>query len=85
MNRNDMLCQLMALHFSLIDLNLYLDTHPNDCDTIETYKDLEKEYTALKKEFEETYGTLTPGTIQKNQWTWISDPWPWEKMFNQEV
>ena len=85
MNRKDMLCQLMALNFSLIDLNLYLDTHPGDCDTIAVYKDLEKEYNALKKEFEEKYGTLTPGTIRKTEWTWISDPWPWEKMFNQEV
>lgn len=85
MNRNDMLCQLMALHFSMIDLNLYLDTHPDDCNTIDAYKDLEAEYNKLKKEFEEKYGTLTPGTIEKSQWTWISDPWPWEKMFNQEV
>ena len=85
MNRNDMLCQLMALHFSMIDLNLYLDTHPNDYETIEAYKDLENEYNNLKKEFEEQFGTLTPGTIKKNQWTWISDPWPWEKMFNKEA
>ena len=82
MNRNDMLCQLMALNFSLIDLNLYLDTHPNDYKTIEVYNELSKEYTALKKEYEETYDTLTPGTLKSDQWTWISDPWPWEKMFN---
>lgn len=85
MNRNDMLCQLMALNFSLIDLNLYLDTHPNDTKTIEAYNELNKEYTTLKKEYEETFGTLTPGTIKNNQWTWISDPWPWEKMFNKEA
>lgn len=85
MNRCDMLSQLMALHFSMIDLNLYLDTHPTDSDTIETYKDLENEYNSLKKEYEEIYGTLTPGTIKNSQWTWISDPWPWEKMFNKEA
>ena len=82
MNRNDMLCQLMALNFSLIDLNLYLDTHPDDAEAIEAYKDLEKEFNSLKKEYEKSYGQLTPGTIKNDQWTWISDPWPWEKMFN---
>lgn len=82
MNGKDMLCQLMALHFSMIDLNLYLDTHPCDADTIKTFKELQKEYEDLKKEYEAIYGTLTPGTIQKTEWTWINDPWPWEKMFN---
>lgn len=82
MNGKDMLCQLMALHFSMIDLNLYLDTHPQDANTIKTFCELQKEYEDLKKEYEQIYGTLTPGTISKNEWTWIQDPWPWEKMFN---
>jgi len=82
MNNKDMLSQLMALKFSLIDLNLYLDTHPCDADTIATFKELQKEYEDLKAEYEQKFGTLTPGTISKTEWTWLSEPWPWEKMFN---
>ena len=82
MNNKDMLSQLMALKFSLIDLNLYLDTHPCDADTIATFKELQKEYEDLKAEYEQKCGTLTPGTISKTEWTWLSEPWPWEKMFN---
>ena len=43
MDKNYM-CQLMAIHFSMIDLNLYLDTHPNDSNAIKMYQELQKEY-----------------------------------------
>ncbi len=81
MKNNEMLSRLMALNFSMIDLNLYLDTHPCDADTIKRFNELKKEYEDLKCEYEKIYGTLTPGTIDKAEWTWLSDPWPWEKMF----
>lgn len=82
MKNNEMLSKLMALNFSLIDLNLYLDTHPCDKDTIKKFNELKREYEELKCEYELLYGTLTPGTISNTEWTWIADPWPWEKMFN---
>ncbi len=34
MNRDDLLRELTALDFVAVDLNLYLNTHPMDCEAI---------------------------------------------------
>ena len=76
---NTPLVQLMALDFAMTELNLYLDTHPNDTDAFEMFHDYEKLLAAVKRDYEEKYGPLTANRAAKGtKYTWISDPWPWE-------
>ena len=75
--------ELQALSFVLTELGLYLDTHPDDKEAF----DLFREYTRLAREgrrrYEAMYGPLTlAATADQDQYTWINDPWPWE--FRQE-
>lgn len=81
MDKKDMLEQIMAFDFSLIDLGLYLDTHSNDAEAIRMHKEYKEESDKLRKEYEMQHGPLTPGTTSETTWNWIDDPWPWEKMF----
>ena len=73
-------CELMALHFAITELGLYLDTHKDDKEALQLYR----EYVALaddgRKRYESVYGPLlqTNSGDGKNGWNWIDSPWPWE-------
>lgn len=75
--------ELQALSFVLTELGLYLDTHSDDKEAF----DLFREYSRLAREgrrrYEAMYGPLTlAATADQDRYTWINDPWPWE--FHQE-
>lgn len=68
---------LTAVQFSILDLRLYLDTHPEDLGAVKLYSVLEEKYCTLKEEYENKYGPLynnsgAPGV------QWLKNPWPWD-------
>lgn len=79
LSRCDLMHKIMMFDFALYDLNLYLDTHPSDSDTLRTYNNLKTTYERLVDEYVERFGPLTAKQVTSdNYWTWISEPWPWE-------
>ncbi len=81
MNRNErdrLLRQIAAVDFAMIELHLFMDSHPNDREAGRKLDEYEKKSTALRKEFEEKYGPLTSMQKEGNRWAWICDPWPWD-------
>ena len=81
-----MIRELSALAFALYDLQLFLDTHPNDVNAITLYNQYRQKYLALVAEYERRYGPLTAlNGAADNQWKWIRSPWPWEYGANMEV
>lgn len=75
-----LLKKIKQYDFALKELNLYLDTHPNcrrGLSMFQKYKKLREE--ALN-EYNEKFGPITPEQNNSTQhWTWIDDPWPWER------
>ncbi|MFI3250695.1 MAG: spore coat protein CotJB [Eubacteriales bacterium] len=72
------LVELQALCFVITELGHYLDTHQDDAEAFELFK----EYVALeataRTEYEATYGPLTrPATASKSTYCWLNSPWPW--------
>jgi len=80
-----MLRRISALDFYLIDLNLYLNTHPDDREALERYNAVVREARQLREEFERTFGMLMANTTSRFPWQWIDNPWPWQKSFNFEL
>ena len=80
--REALLYQVMQYRFALIELNLYLDTHPNDRKAIELYNKYSKIAKEMSQKYESMYGPLTLGgsDLNENRWEWINSPWPWEVM-----
>ena len=80
--REAMLYQLLQYKFALTDLNLYLDTHPNDQEMINIFKKYLTIEKQIKEKYESMYGPLTVYDIQPNttNWVWKNSPWPWEVM-----
>jgi len=75
--REGMLQKIMAYKFSMSDLGLYLDTHPEDERALCLHNQYAKESQALSNKYQEIYGPLTMD-YPCNKWRWIEQPWPWE-------
>lgn len=70
------LMRLSAHQFALLELHLYLDTHPNDAAASAKYDEHFKHYEQLLADFEKKYGPIMmPATGVE----WLKNPWPWER------
>lgn len=76
--REIMTKKLSSYQFMLDDLQLYLDTHPNDEKTIDKMNEISAKYIPLRVKYEKQFGPLTSDETAKNLWSWIKSPWPWE-------
>lgn len=75
--RAEMLKEIMSLDFALTELQLYLNTHPDDEKALCLYKKYAKELKELKEAYQKVYGPLTK-EFPCNKWRWLEEPWPWE-------
>lgn len=72
--------QIQEADFVLVELTLYLDTHPFDKQALEQFNQFSHYSRQLKARFEEKYGPLlqygnSPGG---SEWKWSQTPWPWQ-------
>lgn len=79
MSKPQLLRFIDQVSFAVVDISLYLDTHPKDEDAINYFN----HYSGLRrralKEYEENYGPLTIDTARPEQtWQWATQKWPWE-------
>jgi spore coat protein JB len=72
--------RLQTADFVLVELNLYLDTHPNDMNAIEQYNELTQQRWQIANEFEALYGPLMNfgHSYSGYPWQWNEAPWPWQ-------
>lgn len=80
--RENLLNQWQQYNFALIDLDLYLDTHPNESNVVKLYNNYLKIEKQIRDKYESMYGPLTlySDDLDKNSWVWIRSPWPWEEI-----
>lgn len=74
------LLELQQLDFALVELNLYLDTHPNDMQAVTQYNQLAQKRQQCAYHFEHQYGPLMNfgHSYSKFPWQWAESPWPWQ-------
>lgn len=78
-NREQMLRDIGVVDFTVVELALYLDTHPCDRNAIEYFNHYSRINTQLKKEFSRVYYPLKLDFAESNQdWRWSEAPLPWE-------
>ncbi|MBS4203100.1 spore coat protein CotJB [Bacillus sp. FJAT-49754] len=72
--------ELQATDFVIVELTLYLDTHPGDHEAIQQYNAFVKKSKTLKRQFEKDFGSLTSFgySYSKYPWDWKEAPWPWQ-------
>ena len=82
-SRLELLTKVQELGFACLDLNLYLDNHPDDKKAINTYNSLSYQFSQARCAYESKYGPLTNfGYAQSScPWQWVNQPWPWDREF----
>lgn len=71
--------ELQALCFVIDELGLYLDTHKNDSEAFQLFRQYTKLAEDAKRRYEANYGPVTlVGSASYDKFTWLDDPWPWE-------
>ena len=78
MRRQEMIDQIKSLDFAIIELGLYLDTHPDDQKALCMHREYTKQVKDLKDKYQKMYGPLTI-FYPCNKWRWLEEPWPWER------
>ena len=76
--RQEMLMQIKEYDFALDELNLYLDTHPDDSQALCLQNNYANALRNLERQYQRVYGPLT-ANCPCNKWRWIEEPWPWER------
>lgn len=76
----DLMENIQAIDFVIVELNLYLDTHPEDLEAIKQFNTYSKESRELKKTFEAKFGPLQGfgNSYSTHPWAWVEAPWPWQ-------
>ena len=71
--------QLQALFFVVTELGMYLDTHKDDAEAFQLFRQYAELAKEGKRRYEEMHGPLTQlSTGQEAAYRWLDDPWPWE-------
>lgn len=81
MGRMKLLKEISMVDFAIVDLNEYLDTHPDDVDAVAYIKQYLTILRRLKEEYASLYGPLNiydAGFNDNNDWKWARMPLPWE-------
>ena len=79
MNREAMLKTVQQTGFAMLELGLFLDTHPDDAAALAAFCGARSEYEKAAAAFEASFGPLTVTSGDKNNtWAWVNTPWPWE-------
>lgn len=78
--------ELQALGFAIQELALYLDTHREDTEALDVYREYQRMYTHCRDEFLKKHGPLNHYQEDPSgKYNWLNDPWPWEYCRNKEV
>lgn len=79
------LTELQVLGFAIQELALYLDTHREDHDALEIYREYQKLYNHCREEYLKKHGPLNHSQESNAaKYEWLDDPWPWEYCRNKE-
>jgi len=78
------LVELQAVQFVVLELGLYLDTHPDDSEAAALYKQFSALERTARAEYESRFGPLTKDAAATDgSYRWLQDPWPWNYQHNE--
>lgn len=80
LSKKELESKLYEFKFAAIDLNLYLDNHPDNKKALMDYNNITEELKKLTNIYETQFGPLTNFGGSKSQYPfgYIDEPWPWE-------
>lgn len=78
--RFKLLHEIQQWTFRAVELNLFLDTHPDNQQALNDYNQAAERLHCLRQVYEERYGPLANFGWSPSgcPWAWVNDPWPWD-------
>jgi hypothetical protein len=76
-SRESLIKEIYEIDFALIELGLFLDTHPDCKSALTMHNNYANKCRELKDKYQKMYGPLTM-QFPCNKWRWLESPWPWE-------
>lgn len=76
---NEAMLKVQHTGFAVTDLNLYLDTHPDDAQALQAFTKAVTAYKSAVAQYEALYGPLTVTDAAADTWLWGAKPWPWQE------
>ncbi len=71
---------IQSTNFAVIELGLYLDTHPHSTCALAKYHEYKRTLKEAVAVYERNFGPLTIyGVKCEENWTWVDEPWPWQE------
>ena len=80
-SREKLLAWVDQVSFAVVEMNLYLDTHPEDEDALAFFREKVELRKEALKQYAEQYDPLTIDTANdrmSRSFEWVMQPWPWE-------
>ena len=79
LTESELLMKISELQFVCIELNLYIDTHPEDEAAKADYRNYAKQLQMLIYTYEQEFGPiLNFGHSDTETGCWVYSKWPWE-------
>ena len=76
----ELLKKISELSFVRVELELYLDTHPDCKMALDMYYKTLDELKMLTETYKNTVGPLIAAdTVDTETWSWVNMPWPWQE------
>lgn len=83
--REELMKQIKCLNFAVIDISLYLNTHPDDRKALCLHREYCNQLKEVKDKYQKIFGPLSI-YYPCNKWRWLEEPWPWERSdFNVDL
>ena len=76
--RNSLMRDVQIAQFYVIETNLYLDTHPYDCEAMKALEIYREKLAIAIEKYEEHCGALFAESITDIPFDWVKTPFPWE-------
>jgi len=79
-DRDKMLMLVQAYEFALVEVGLFLDTHPDDRTALAYFSQYRELKHQAVSEYTRRFGPITMDHMDNDlsSWQWIDNPWPWE-------
>lgn len=79
--KDEMLVNIGQYSFMAHEMNLYLDTHPNDREALNKFQEFRDKANELIKNYERKYGplSLSGNVSSQTPFNWVTTEWPWER------
>ncbi len=77
-NRESLMRDVQISQFALVEANLYLDTHPDDCEAMKAIIDYSEKFSCAVEKYQENCGPLFADSSDSVPFEWVTSPFPWE-------